>query len=63
MIEPVVVEVESVVRLELIPMMKGTRTVVAVCPSLVMAVDRPVAKSAVRALKTVEEMVVPVTTG
>jgi hypothetical protein len=44
-------------------MIKGTRTVVAVCPSFVMAVDRPVAKSAVRALKTVEEMVVPVTTG
>jgi len=29
----------------------------------VIAVDRPVAKSAVRALKAVEDMTVPVTTG
>lgn len=37
--------------------------VVAVWPSLVMAVLRPVARSAVRALKTLAEMIVPVTTG
>ena len=34
-----------------------------VCPSLVSAVVRPVARSAVRALKAVDVMVVPVTTG
>jgi hypothetical protein len=59
----VAVLVESVVRLELIPAAKGMRAVVVVCPSFVIAVDRPVAKSAVRALKAVEEMTVPATTG
>ena len=34
-----------------------------VCPSLVSAVVKPVARSAVRALKAVDVMVVPVTTG
>jgi hypothetical protein len=63
MIEPVVVLVESVTRVELIPCAKGIRAVAAVCPSLVMAVLRPVAKSAVSALKAVLEMTVPVTTG
>jgi hypothetical protein len=62
-IEPVEVLVESVAELELIPAAKGMRAVVVVCPSLVIAVDRPVAKSAVRALKAVEDMTVPATTG
>jgi hypothetical protein len=39
------------------------RAVVAVCPSFVMAVVRPVARSVVRALNAVLVMVVPVTTG
>ena len=34
-----------------------------VCPSFVIAVDRPVAKSAVSELNAVDEMTVPVTTG
>jgi hypothetical protein len=55
--------VESVTSVELIPAANGIRAVVAVCPSFVIAVDRPVAKSAVRALKAVEDMTVPVTTG
>jgi hypothetical protein len=63
MIEPVVVLVESVTKVELIPCAKGIRAVVAVCPSFVMAVLRPVAKSAVSALNTVLEIGVPVTTG
>jgi hypothetical protein len=63
MIDPEVVPVESVTRVELIPAAKGMRTVVVDCPSLVIAVDKPVAKSAVRALKAVEEMTVPATTG
>ena len=63
MIEPVVVLVESVTRVELIPAAKGMRTVVVDCPSLVIAVDKPVAKSAVRALKAVEDITVPSTTG
>jgi hypothetical protein len=63
MIEPVVVLEESVTKVELIPCANGIRAVVAVCPSLVMAVLRPVAKSAVSALNTVLEIGVPVTTG
>jgi hypothetical protein len=63
MIEPVVVLVESVTSVELIPCAKGIRAVVAVCPSLVMAVLRPVAKSEVSALNTELEIDVPVTTG
>ena len=63
MIEPVVVLVESVTRLELMPRANGIRAVVAVCPSFVIAVLRPVAKSAVSALNTELEMDVPVTTG
>jgi hypothetical protein len=34
-----------------------------VCPSFVIAVDKPVAKSAVSALNAVDDMTVPVTTG
>jgi hypothetical protein len=45
------------------PCAKGTRAVVVVCPSFVIAVDRPVAKSAVSALNAVDDMTVPVTTG
>ena len=63
MIEPVVLLVASVVSVELMPAANGTRTVVVVCPSFVIAVDRPVAKSAVRALNAVDDMTVPVTTG
>ena len=63
MMEPVPTEVESVVSVELIPAIKGMREVVVVCPSLVMAVDRPVPKSAVSVLKVVELMTVPATTG
>jgi hypothetical protein len=63
MIEPVVLDVASVVRVELMPCAKGTRTVVVVCPSFVIAVDKPVARSAVSALNAVDEMTVPVTTG
>ena len=63
MIEPVVVLVASVTRLELMPCAKGIRAVVVVCPSFVMAVLRPVPKSAVSALKAVLEMTVPETTG
>jgi hypothetical protein len=39
------------------------REVVVVCPSFVIAVDKPVAKSAVSALNAVDDMTVPVTTG
>jgi hypothetical protein len=63
MIEPVVAEVASVVSVELMPCANGTRAVVVVCPSFVIAVDRPVAKSAVSALNAVDDMTVPVTTG
>jgi hypothetical protein len=63
MIEPVVVDVASVVSVELMPCAKGTRAVVVVCPSFVIAVDKPVAKSAVSALNAVDDMTVPVTTG
>jgi cytosine/adenosine deaminase-related metal-dependent hydrolase len=62
-IEPVETLEESVTSVEEIPAANGIRAVVAVCPSFVIAVDRPVAKSAVRALKAVEDMTVPVTTG
>jgi hypothetical protein len=62
-IEPVVVFVASVVRLELMPCANGIRTVVAVCPSFVIAVDKPVARSAVSALNAELLMTVPVTTG
>ena len=63
MIEPVVLLVASVVSVELMPSAKGMRAVVAVCPSFVIAVLRPVARSAVRALNAVLVIVVPVTTG
>jgi hypothetical protein len=39
------------------------REVVVVCPSFVIAVDKPVARSAVSALNAVDDMTVPVTTG
>ena len=63
MIEPVVELVASVVSVELTPSANGIRAVVAVCPSFVMAVVRPVARSVVRALNAVLVMVVPVMTG
>ena len=63
MIDPVVVLVESVTRLLLMPAANGMRWVVTVWPSFVIEVDRPVPKSAVSALKSVDEMTVPVTTG
>ena len=63
MTEPVVVLVESVTKLLLMPAAKGILTVATVCPSFVMAVVRPVPRSAVSALKAVDEMTVPVTTG
>jgi hypothetical protein len=63
MIEPVVLDVASVTSVELMPAANGTRTVVVVCPSFVIAVDKPVARSAVSALNAVDEMTVPVTTG
>ena len=63
MIEPVVVLVASVTRLLLMPCANGILAVATVCPSFVIAVDRPVPRSAVKALKAVEEMTVPVTTG
>jgi hypothetical protein len=52
-----------VARLELMPWENGIRTVVVVCPSFVIAVVKPVAKSDVKALKAVLLMTVPVTTG
>jgi hypothetical protein len=63
MIEPVRALVASVVSVELTPNANGTRAVVVVCPSLVIAVLRPVPRSAVSALKTELEITVPVTTG
>jgi len=45
------------------PCANGIRTVVAVCPSFVIAVDKPVARSAVSALNAELLMTVPVTTG
>ena len=62
-IEPVEPLVVSVARLELMPCANGIRTVVAVCPSFVIAVDKPVAKSAVSALNAELLITVPVTTG
>ena len=62
-IEPVEPLVVSVARLELMPCANGIRAVVAVCPSFVIAVDKPVAKSAVSALNAVLLITVPVTTG
>jgi hypothetical protein len=47
----------------LIPDAKGILAVATVCPSFVIAVDRPVPRSAVSALNAVDEMTVPVTTG
>ena len=55
--------VESVTKVELMPWAKGIRAVVAVCPSLVIAVVKPVAKSAVSKLNAVAVMTVPATTG
>ena len=63
MIEPVVADVASVVRVELTPCANAMRAVVVVCPSFVIAVDRPVARSAVSALNAVDDTTVPVTTG
>jgi hypothetical protein len=60
---PVVLLLASVVRVELMPCANRMRAVVAVCPSFVIAVDKPVAKSAVSALNAVDDMTVPVTTG
>jgi hypothetical protein len=62
-IEPVEPLLVSVVRLELMPCANGIRTVVAVCPSFVIAVDKPLAKSAVSALNAELLITVPVTTG
>lgn len=45
------------------PWAKGMEAVAVVCPSLQITVDSPVAMSAENALKTVELMTVPVTTG
>jgi hypothetical protein len=45
------------------PAANGILAVATVWPSFVIAVDRPVPRSAVKALKAVEEMTVPVTTG
>ena len=63
MIEPVVLDVASVVRVDDTPCANRMRAVVVVCPSFVIAVDKPVAKSAVSALNAVDDMTVPVTTG
>lgn len=63
MIEPVVLLVASVTSVELMPWANVMRAVVVVCPSFVIAVLRPVARSAVKALNAVDEMTVPVTTG
>jgi hypothetical protein len=63
MIEPVETLEESVVRLEVNPWAKVIRAVVVVCPSLVMAVVSPVAKSVVNALNAEDDMTVPATTG
>ena len=63
MMEPVVAEVASVVSVEEMPRENGMRAVVVVCPSFVIAVVSPVARSAVSALNAVDDMTVPVTTG
>jgi hypothetical protein len=41
----------------------GMLAVTVVCPSFVITVERPVARSAVKALNVVDEMTVPATTG
>jgi hypothetical protein len=63
MIEPVVMLEESVVKLDVNPWANVIRAVVVVCPSLVMAVVSPVAKSEVNELNAVDDMIVPATTG
>jgi hypothetical protein len=63
MIEPVVADVASVTSVDDTPCANTMRADVVVCPSFVIAVDKPVAKSAVRALNAVDDMTVPVTTG
>ena len=63
MIEPVETLEESVTRLEVMPWAKVIRAVVVVCPSLVMAVVSPVARSVVNALNADAVMTVPATTG
>jgi hypothetical protein len=63
MIEPVETLEESVTRLEVTPWAKVIRAVVVVCPSLVMAVVSPVARSVVNALNAEDDMTVPATTG
>jgi hypothetical protein len=63
MIEPVVADVASVVSVDDTPCANRMREVVVVCPSFVIAVDRPVARSAVSALNAVDDMTVPVITG
>lgn len=63
MIEPVVAEVASVSSVEEMPCANRMRAVVVVCPSFVIAVVSPVARSAVSALNAVLVMTVPMTTG
>jgi len=63
MIEPVVADVASVTSVDDTPCANRMRAVVVVCPSFVIAVDKPVARSAVSALNAVDDMTVPVTTG
>jgi hypothetical protein len=63
MIEPVETLEESVVKLDVNPWAKVIRAVVVVCPSLVMAVVSPVAKSLVKELNAEDDMTVPATTG
>jgi hypothetical protein len=63
MIEPVETLEESVTRLEVMPWAKVMRAVVVVCPSLVMAVVSPVARSVVNALNADAVITVPATTG
>ena len=63
MIEPVETLEESVTRLDVRPWAKVIRAVVVVCPSLVMAVVSPVAKSLVNELNDEDDMTVPATTG
>jgi hypothetical protein len=41
----------------------GMLAVTVVCPSFVITVERPVARSAVSELNVVDEMTVPATTG
>jgi hypothetical protein len=62
-IEPVVADVASVVRVDEMPRENKMRAVVVVCPSFVIAVVSPVARSAVSALNAVDDMIVPRITG